>query len=316
MEMHHTHHRPTHTAATLLEKHGRLMRFSSYAAIGVATVLLSAKMVAWWSTESLAMLSALTDSLFDLLASIVNLFAIRYALKPADDDHSFGHTSIEDLAGLAQFVFITASMAIIILQSVERIFNPHPLTNEWLGIGVSLFAIATCTVLVLFQTHVAKTTGSLIVATDRMHYLGDVFFNLGVLAAIALSAGLGIDAADPVIAIIIALIVLWSTFPLGRRAYNNLMDREMPNEEKEKIKTIIASIPEIASYHKLKTRYSGMKPFIQMHVDIHANLNFRDAHAITDRLEEALLVAFPGAEVIIHPDPVEQTNSYSKSAAI
>ena len=251
------------------------------------------------------MLSALTDSLFDLIASIINLFAIRYALKPPDDDHSFGHTSIEDLAGLAQFVFIAASMAIIMLQSVERIFNPHPLTHQWLGIGVSLFAIAVTTMLVLFQTHVARTTRSLIVATDRMHYLGDVFFNLGVLAAIGLSAGLGMDAADPIIAILIALVVLWSTFPLGQRAYNNLMDREMPAEEKEKIKTIIGAIPEIRSYHKLKTRYSGMKAFIQMHVDIDASLHFRDAHAITDRLEQALLVAFAGAEVIIHPDPAE-----------
>jgi ferrous-iron efflux pump FieF len=114
-----------------------------------------------------------------------------------------------------------------------------------------------------------------------------------------------VDAADPIIAIGIALVVLWSTFPLGQRAYNNLMDREMPAEEKEKIKAIIGAIPEIRGYHKLKTRYSGMKAFIQMHVDIDASLHFRDAHAITDRLENALLVAFAGAEVIIHPDPAE-----------
>ena len=299
-------HTSAGSAPSLLEKHGRLMRRSTYASITVATILLGAKTAAWWSTESLAMLSALTDSLFDLVASIINMFAVRYALKPADDDHAFGHTSIEDLAGLAQFVFITASMAIIILQSVERLFNPHALDNAALGVSVSLFAIVATTGLVMFQTYVAKTTGSLIIATDRMHYLGDVFFNLGVLVAIALSAGLGIQAADPAIAIFIALVVLWSTVPLGRRAYNNLRDREMPDAEKEKIKTAIANIHEIYGYHNLKTRYSGMKAFIQLHIEMDASLNFKDAHDITERLEEALTEAFPGAEVIVHPDPVER----------
>jgi ferrous-iron efflux pump FieF len=309
-------HNHTIAAPNLLEKHAVLMRRATYASIGVATVLLIAKIIAWWSTESLAMLSSLTDSLFDLVASIINMFAVRYALKPADDDHAFGHTSIEDLAGLAQFVFISASMAIIILQSVERLFNPHPLANEALGIGVSIFAIVMTSGLVLFQTYVAKTTGSLIIATDRMHYLGDVFFNLGVLAAIVLSAGFGITMADPLIAILIACLVLWSTVPLGQRAYNNLMDREMPDAEKEKIKAAIANIPEIYGYHNLKTRYSGMKAFIQLHIDIDASLNFKDAHAITERLEDALLVAFPGAEVIIHPDPVERSSSGDSNSSV
>lgn len=278
---------------------------ATYASISVATILLCAKIVAWWSTESLAMLSSLTDSLFDLVASIINMFAVRYALKPADDDHRFGHTSIEDLAGLAQFVFISASMVIIMLQSVERLFNPHALEHQWLGVGVSLFAIICTTGLVLFQTYVTRKTKSLIIATDRVHYIGDVLFNLGVLAAIGLSSGAGMGWADPAIAILIALVVLWSTLPLGLRAYHNLMDREMPEAEKEKIRAIITTMPEIRGVHNFKTRYSGTKAFIQMHVDIDAHLNFREAHSITERLEEALLAQFPLAEIIIHPDPCD-----------
>ena len=266
-------------------------------------MLLGAKTYAWWSTESIAMLSSLTDSLFDVLSSLVNLFAIRYALKPADDDHRFGHSSIEDIAGLSQAAFIVASMLIIMLQAVERLFNPHDLTHADIGLWVSAVAMATTIGLVLFQTMVSRRTGSLIIASDRLHYAGDVLFNAGVLVAFFLSKVFGWGWADPTIAIIIAVVVLWSSRDIGLRAFNNLMNREMPDVEKEKIIAIIQAIPEILDHHNLKTRYSGTKAFIQIHVDIDGNLDFRTAHDITERLEHALLDTFPGAEVIIHPDP-------------
>lgn len=283
----------------------RLMRLCTYASVSVASVLLLAKLYAWWETDSLAMLSSFTDSVFDVVMSVINMLALRYALKPADDDHRFGHTSIEDIAGLAQCAFIAASMALILLQSFERLANPHAaLTNPQLGIGVSLAGVVLTTALVAFQTYVTRRTQSLIVASDRMHYLGDILFNFGVLAAYGLSAYGGITAADPVIAIIITVIVLWSTKPIALRAYNNLMDREMPDEEKARIIAIVESMPEIRGHHRLKTRYAGLKCFVQLHVEIDAGLNFRDAHAIADRLEHAIEQAFPSAEVIIHADPV------------
>lgn len=278
--------------------------YATYASVAVALVLLMAKIVAWWSTESMAMLSSLTDSLFDALTSVINLIAVRYALKPADDDHRFGHTSIEDIAGLAQFAFISASMLLIILQSVERLFNPHPLEKEIVGIYVSLGAIALTSMLVLYQGFVARKTRSLIIAADRLHYAGDVLFNGGVLVALYLSMHYGIIWADPVMAIGIAVVILYSAREIGIRAFNNLMNREMPDTEKDKILKLVQAIPEIISVHQMKTRYSGAKPFIQMHIDIPDTLGFVAAHAITERLEEALLAAFPEAEVIIHPDPV------------
>jgi ferrous-iron efflux pump FieF len=292
--------------AGLTPQHARLMRLASYASVAIASILLVAKLVAWWRTDSLAMLSSFTDSVFDVLMSLVNMVAVRYALKPADDDHRFGHTSIEDIAGLAQCAFIFAAMAMIILQSIERLSNPHiTLTNPELGIGVSVLGMLLTTGLVAFQTYVTRRTKSLVIAADRMHYVGDILFNLGVLAAFVLSSYYGLLWADAAIAILIAVLVLRATWPLGVRAFNNLMDREMPDDEKKLIFDIIDSMPEISGYHNLKTRYSGTKAFIQLHVDIDANLNFRDSHAITDRLEHAIEHAFAGADVIIHPDPVE-----------
>jgi ferrous-iron efflux pump FieF len=302
--MQHSHPSPAETGNNS-NQNARLMRLCTYASVSVASCLLLAKLYAWWETDSLAMLSSFTDSVFDVVMSVINMLALRYALKPADDDHRFGHTSIEDIAGLAQCAFIAASMALILLQSFERLANPHAtLTNPELGIGVSLAGVVLTTALVAFQTYVGKRTKSLIVASDRMHYVGDILFNFGVLAAYGFSAYGGITAADPVIAIIITLVVLWSTKPIALRAFNNLMDREMPDEEKARIIAIVESMPEIRGHHRLKTRYAGLKCFVQLHVEIDAGLNFRDAHAIADRLEQAIEQAFPSAEVIIHADPV------------
>lgn len=284
----------------------RLMHLASYASVAVASILLVAKLLTWWKTDSLAMLSSFTDSVFDVLMSVVNMLAVRYALKPADEDHRFGHTSIEDIAGLAQCAFIFAGMAMIVLQSIERLANPHiVLSNPELGIGVSLLGMVLTTGLVLFQTYVTRRTKSLVIAADRMHYVGDILFNLGVLAAFVLSSFAGLPWADAAIAIVIALVVLRSTWPLGVRAFNNLMDREMPEDEKQTILTLIAGIPDIKGYHNLKTRYSGAKAFVQMHVDLDASLNFRESHAIVDKLEKAIMAAFPEADVIVHPDPID-----------
>lgn len=300
-------HLHTHSHAHGAQAHAsnnQLAQYATYASVSMALVLLVAKIVAWWSSESLAMLSSLTDSLFDVVSSTINLIAVRYAIKPADDDHRFGHTSIEDIAGLAQFAFISASMLLIILQSVERLFNPKPLDHEIIGIWVSFGAIALTAVLVTYQTFVARRTRNIVIVADRMHYLGDILFNTGVLLALFLSMQFGVVWADPAIAIIIAVIILWSTRTIGVRAFNNLMNREMPDEEKERILGIVKTIPEIISVHQVKTRYAGTKPFIQMHIDISDSFAFVKAHDITERLEEALLAAYPEAEVIIHADPV------------
>ncbi len=306
---HHGHghsHFPTAAPGTVLAPEiERLMKRATYASVTVASLLVLAKLIAWWQTDSLAMLSSLTDSLFDVAMSAINMFAVRYALKPADDDHRFGHSSIEDIAGLAQCAFIFASMGLIVLQSVERLANPHAvLTHPELGIGASLIGILLTTILVIFQAYVMRRTKSIIIAADRLHYVGDVLFNIGVLLAYVLSSWFGWIAADAVIAILIAGIVLWSNRLIGIHAFNNLMNREMPEEEKAEILAILDATPGIRGHHKLKTRYSGSRAFIQMHVEVDANLNFRDAHAITEALEDHLLEHFPAAEIIIHPDPV------------
>ncbi len=291
-------------AGSIPAHHQRLLRLASIASITVAFTLIAAKGLVWWVSDSLAMLSSLTDSLFDSVTSIVNFLALRYALKPADKDHRFGHTGIEDIAGLAQFIFIVGSMLVILLQSVERIVNPEPLRHETWGVAVSAFGVIITTALVIFQTYVARLTRSLIVAADRAHYASDIIFNLGVMAAFGCSLLFGITRADPFFAIVIAVFVLWATRSIGVRAFNNLMNREMPDEDRDRIKEAIASASPNIAYRALKTRYLGAKAIIQVEIDISRSLSFEDAHRITHEVEEKIASLFDASEVIVHPNPV------------
>ncbi len=310
----HHHHGHSHAnVAHVSPEAARLMKLATLASVIMASILVVAKLIAWWRSDSLAVLSSLTDSFFDLMSSALNMVAVRYALKPADDDHRHGHTSIEDIAGLAQSAFISASMFIIILQSIERLANPQPLMHEAWGMGVSVLGMVMTAVLVSYQSYVARKTKSLIVAADRLHYVGDIAFNVGVFGALYVSSRYGWTWADPATALIIAGFVLWSSRSIGIRAFHNLMDREMPEEDKKKIYDVLNSYPGIRGHHNLKTRYSGIKPFIQLHAEIDARLGLRDAHKIIDGLEAALQTTFPGADVIVHADPVEPPAAPSRA---
>jgi ferrous-iron efflux pump FieF len=309
MGMHHHHghghhHGHSHApGAMCMTEYGRLVRLASYASVAVALSLVLGKGFAWWVSDSLSMLSSLTDSLFDMVTSVVNFIAVRYALKPPDEDHRYGHTGIEDIAGLAQFLFIVGSMLVICLQSVERLFNPEPLQQEILGMGVTLVAIVMTSALVAFQTYVARKTRSLVIASDRMHYASDLLFNLGVLMAFGCSYFLEAQWADPAFALVIAGVVLYHTRDIGIRAFDNLMNREMPEDDKERIREAIRSISEIQRYHTLKTRYLGAKAIVQLRIDLSRELSFESAHEVTHRLEMAIAGVFPDAEVIVHADP-------------
>lgn len=305
--MSHHHHTHAHLGSSgnnaVPAEHAKLMRRATMASLIVASGLALMKIVGYSMTGALGMLTSLMDSLFDVVISLVNFAAMRYALKPADEDHRFGHTSIEDIAGLAQFAFITGSMLFVMVQSVQYLFNPHPIPHSSVGIGIMAISMVSTIGLVLYQRRVAKLTGSLIVKADALHYVTDILMNGGIIIALWVSSAFGVLWADPLLALCIAVYVIKEAFEIGIRAYNNLMDKEMSDEDKAKVLKIIESVEGIQGHHQLKTRYSGAKVFIQMHAEIDGGLSFSAAHEIADRLEHALEAAFPQAEVIIHQDP-------------
>ncbi len=283
----------------------RLMRLATYASVTTALILIFTKVVAWFITDSVSILATLIDSSLDVLASIVNLIAVRHALQPADKEHRFGHGKAEALAGMGQAMFIAGSAGLLLLQAVGRIFHPQDgLKGMEVGVGVMLFSMIATLALITFQKYVIKHTNSTAIKADALHYKTDLLVNGSVIVALFLTY-YGWGYFDALFAIGIAIFILYSAWEIIQEAINLLMDHELPDEQREQIRQVVLQHPETLGFHDLRTRRSGNVVFIQLHLELDARLTLSVAHAIADQVEKQLEKLFPEAEVIIHEDPVQ-----------
>ena len=282
----------------------RLTRRAAVASVTSATILLFLKAYAARATGSVAMLGSLADTGLDLLSSLVTLYAVWLAAQPADDDHRFGHGKAEAIAALMQTLVILGSAVVIGARAVMELGNRTPPARAELGIGVSLLAAAMTLVLVAYQRHVVRATGSIAIGTDQVHYQSDLFLNLSVVVAFALDAWAGIHGADAVFGIGIALYLAWGAVSAARAAVDMLMDREWPEDKRQTLLAVVARHPRVDGVHELRTRSSGVTDFIQFHVWLDPDMSVATAHGIVDEIEADVAGAFPGAEILIHVDPL------------
>ncbi len=280
-----------------------LMRVAAAGAVVVAVFLIAIKAIAFAVSGSVAVLGSLLDSVLDAFASLINLFAIRHSLQPADAEHRFGHGKVEALAGLGQAAFISGSAAILLFESVSRLWRPVAVEAGAFAIGVIIASTIITLALVLFQRYVVRQTGSLAISADSLHYRGDLFMNVSVIAALILSSQLGWGLVDPIFGIAIAFYILWSAIAIFRGAYDQLMDRELPDADREKIRKIALEHAGVLDMHDLRTRASGLQMFIQMHLELDPDISLLAAHEISDEVERRIQDAFPDAEILIHQDP-------------
>ena len=286
-----------------VDDHPRLMRNAAIASLSVSIFLVAIKALAYFGSHSVSVLAALTDSGLDLFTSTLNVIAIRSALTPADAEHRFGHGKAEPLAGLAQGAFIAGSASFLIVQAISRFITPAPVQQGGVALAIMLISVAAATGLVLYQRYVVTKTGSIAIAADRMHYLADVATNAGVIVALILAAGFKMEAADPVIALIVAGVLIWSALGVFRQSYDQLMDRELPDAERDNIRAVVMRHPEVRNLHDLRTRAAGVHTFIQFHIELDPAISLMRAHEVSDQVEAEVCAAFPHAEVIIHQDP-------------
>ena len=291
-------------AADTTKQAGALMTRAAWAAVGVASLLILLKTIAYIVTDSIAMMASLADSALDLFASSINLIAIHHSLTPADREHRFGHGKAEPLAGLVQAAFISGSVAFLSIESVSRLIEPHPIEKGWLALTIMGVSIAITIVLVAVQQIAVRRTGSVAVGADRLHYLGDLVTNLGVVVGVVLSTQFHLLEADPVIGLCIAAVLAWSAWHVFRQSYDQLMDRELPDADRERIKKIVLANKDVRALHDLRTRAAGIATFIQLHIELDPAMSLTRAHQVSDEVEAALCEAFPRAEVIIHQDPL------------
>ncbi|MBN3160986.1 CDF family cation-efflux transporter FieF [Pectobacterium brasiliense] len=283
--------------------YARLVTLTAVSATAVALVLFIMKVFAWWHTGSVSLLASLVDSLVDIAASLVNLLVVRYSLQPADTEHAFGHGKAESLAALAQSMFISGSALFLILTGLQHSLEPQTLHAPEVGMWVTFIALVATLLLVSFQRWVVKRTHSQAVRADMLHYQSDLLMNGAILVALALSWK-GITRADSLFALGIGGYILYSALRMGYDAVQSLLDRALPEDEHRAIAEVIVNWPGIRGAHALRTRRSGPTRFIQLHLEMDDTLPLVQAHQIADDLEQALREQFPGADIIIHQDPV------------
>lgn len=281
----------------------RLRRLATYASISVASVLVLAKLGAWLMTDSVAMLSSLFDSAFDLIASLITAFGVASALRPPDHDHRYGHGKAEPLAALTQSGIIIGSALLLAFEAISRFYHPHPIQNEMIGYGVMAVAIIMTVLLIWFQHHVVDQTGSHAVGADRLHYVGDLAVNLAVVAAFILNRLTGIGWFDAVFALGIAAGLMGSAVHIIRTAMAALMDAELPEEKRAHIRAVVMRHREVIGVHDMRTRSDSDRIFVELHIEMDPDMTLRRAHDIAEAITVSLCAEIPNADVVIHQDP-------------
>ena len=290
------------------EERGKLTTRAALASIVMALILIVLKTYAALQTSSMAMLGSLADSGLDLVASLIILLGVRIAAAPADTDHRFGHGKAEALAALVQVILISLSAIFIGFRAVQRLLSGAHIADAELGIGVSVIAMVLTAALITYQRHVVKRTGSLAIGTDRLHYSSDLLLNGSVVVALGLDQYARWTGADAIFGVIIALWLLWGAWSASSHALDQLMDREWPDELRERFLAATKEYPALTGLHDLRTRSSGTHYFAQFHVWVPAEWTVQEAHDRLDAIEEELQQRFPDTEILIHVDPEGQTD--------
>lgn len=290
------------TQSSATADQARLLRLATWASVGTALVLILAKLIAWGLTGSISVLASLVDSVMDLGASVLNLLAVHWSLRPPDREHRFGHGNAQALAALGQSALIVGTALFLGAEAIGRLLQPVPLAATGVGVVVILFAIVATLALLAFQRHVIRRTGSPAIRADSLHYATDLATNLATLLALML-VGLGWAKADPLIGLGIAGWVLVSALRLGWEAVDLLMDRELPDADRARILSVASAVPLVHGVHGLRTRRSGQRAIIQLHLVLDDGLTLASAHRVALAVEANIRALYPDADITIHQDP-------------
>jgi ferrous-iron efflux pump FieF len=286
----------------------RYAMIASFWALGTVAALIVIKAYAYWVSDSAAILATLTDSFTDAAMSLVMLMALRYSLKPADNSHRHGHGKMEGIGALFQSACLVGAAIFLIFESLNRFARPQEITGHVLGMWVAGIAIVLSIVLVSVQKYCLSRAPSLAIESDQAHYATDIALNGSVMASLLVGYNGGPLWVDPLCALAVAFYYLYTARKIGFKSLDMLLDRELPEAVRTRIRETIRRHPDILGYHDLRTRRSGMIIHISFDVEIDPQLPLKDAHELTRALEHDILADYPYAEIIIHKDPYGDTD--------
>jgi cation diffusion facilitator family transporter len=282
--------------------HIRWALFSILAAF--ATIGL--KMLAYWLTGSVAMLSDALESLVNLAAALVLLFALWFGSFPPDETHSYGHEKVEFFASGFEGGLILFAAGGILATAIPRLFVPAPLEQLGPGIAASLVATAINYGMSRVLLREARRTRSLALETDGKHLLADVYTSIGVIVGVLATVATGIQQLDPLIALLVGLLILRTGIDLLRRSIHGLMDRALDPDEVEAIHAAISGqLADGMTYHALRTRRLGPRRLADVHLLVPGEITVRSGHLLATEVEHAVHEALPDTEITVHVEPLE-----------
>lgn len=285
---------------------------SGYLTLTIALAILVLKLWAVIVTNSSSVLASFTDASLDLLVSVLNFSVLRYALRPADDNHRFGHGKAEAVMALLQAAFLTGAALLLLTQTFSRFNKTEVVQQLEFGMWITVLCAGLTLTLVLAQRWIIQRTGSLAVKADLLHYRSDLLMNLLVLGALFL-ASQSFLWVDNLVAVLICGYLLYSAFELAKEALQHLLDEQLPAEQLQRIEQSLLMQPEVLAVEQLKTRQAGPDVFIQLRLVLKDELSLLAAHAIVDQAEEQLKALYKQAEVIIHAEPYSESELKQKT---
>ena len=292
----------------------RLVRYA-WLSIIAAIVTISLKAGAYWLTNSVGLLSDALESLVNLVAAGVAMAMISIASRPPDDDHAYGHDKAEYFSSGVEGGLILLAAGSIVLTSSQRLMDPHPIEQPTIGIVISVIASVINFVVSRVLLRVGRRENSIALEADAHHLMTDVWTSAGVIIGIVAVIFTGWQWLDPVIALIVAANIVWSGIKLVQRSAMGLLDTSLPAEERKTILQILERYClKSVSYHALRTRQSGPRRFVSVHILVPGEWTVQQGHQLLERIERDIRAALPNTTVTTHLEPLEDPNSFDDVA--
>jgi cation diffusion facilitator family transporter len=294
----------------VIERRG-LIRFAALSVVA-ALLTIGLKAGAYLLTGSVGLLSDAVESLVNLLAALAALAALAVAARPADEEHTYGHTKAEYFSSWFEGALILVAAATIIYTAVGRLIAPQPIEEPGLGLAITGVAALINLLVARVLLQAGKRHESITLEADAQHLMADVWTSLGVIAGVGAAAATGWHRLDALVAIAVALNVLRSGWRLLRRSMLGLLDTSLPEETLSRIKAILdAHGAAGVRYHALRTRQAGARRFISFHILVPWDWTVQRGHDLLEEIEERIREAVPNSVVDTHLEPIEDPVSWA-----
>ncbi len=293
-----------------------LTRFA-WLSIAAAVVTITLKVVAYWLTDSVGLLSDAAESVVNLVAAVVALVALTVAARPPDDGHHFGHTKAEYLSAVVEGVMIFVAAVYIVVAAVERFVNPVELDNVGIGLAISVVAALVNGGVAVVLLRVGRRERSLTLEADGKHLMTDVWTSAGVVVGVLLVALTGWLRLDPVIALLVGLNIVRTGWSLISTSVGGLLDRSIDPERRARIEEVLQQYAgDEVRFHAVRTREAGHRSFVTLHLLVPGSWSVQRGHDLAEEVEQALCAAVDSCEVSTHIEPIEDPRSYEAELGV